>query len=100
MLLMQASELLYFSTKYNAEEAYSSGLVSAVFPHDKFEELAWARVNAMTELPVKVPLTKILNYVNPKLLNCILQNTCIGNVFNFVISVAHIFKRTSSWTRT
>jgi enoyl-CoA hydratase/carnithine racemase len=53
-LYSQASELLYFSNRITAQEAYSSGLVSAVFPHDKFEELAWAKIKAMSQLPIKV----------------------------------------------
>lgn len=46
--------MLFAGRKLTAVEAHDSGLVTAVFPHDKLMEEVQNRVQAMAKLPPKV----------------------------------------------
>jgi hypothetical protein len=52
--IFQASELLFFNTKITAAQAHEWGLVSQVFPQDRFQTEAWNKVKQVADLPVKV----------------------------------------------
>jgi peroxisomal 3,2-trans-enoyl-CoA isomerase len=54
IIVLKASELLYFNQKITAVEAERCGLVTQVFPNDRFQAETGKRIQEMAELPVKV----------------------------------------------
>ena len=49
--LFQANEVLLFNAKLTAQEACDLGLVTKVYPDEKFKEQVWEKVNGMAKLP-------------------------------------------------
>ena len=54
MKCLQAHEMLILNRTLSAAESQTSGLISAIFPHDTFMDEVYRRVNEYVENPLKV----------------------------------------------
>ena len=54
LLILQASEMLLFGKKINAQQAYEWGLVTEVFPDANFHEELKNKIAAIAALPKNV----------------------------------------------
>ena len=53
ILILQAAEMLHFSRKISALEAFQWGLVSEVYSQEE-ESKVWDKINSLAALPTKV----------------------------------------------
>ena len=51
---VKSNEMLLFSKKIYADEAFKVGLVTEVFPVSTFDSTVWAKLQDMSELPPQV----------------------------------------------
>lgn len=55
--------MLHFDSTLTAAEAYTSNLVTRVFPDAEFDKKAWEKIHQMAEHPLEVKINNELNYL-------------------------------------
>ena len=65
---VKSNEMLLFSKRITADEAFHVGLVTEVYPNSTFDSIVWARLKEMSELPPQVHRTHLHQIITNLLL--------------------------------